>query len=266
MVQEHNQPAAHVWSQGGRDYDFISFNISDALAHAAQRLWPQPGENILDVGTGTGWTARNAAFLGANVTAVDIADDLLAAANSLAAHIKPAIKFRAADAEALPFDDHSFDGVISTFGVMFAGNPDQAAAELARVCRPGGRLVLTTWDPDPNDYASRFFSMIGKYRGTPPPTPSPLDWGRSEHVNALLGKYFDLDCSNEITTFFAPNGETIWDKFSVGFGPIRLLAESFSEDQYSVFRTDFINFFEEYRTKGELRFDRKYLLTKGIRR
>jgi len=158
MVQEHNQPAAHVWSQGGRDYDFISFNISDALAHAAQRLWPQPGENILDVGTGTGWTARNAAFLGANVTAVDIADDLLAAANSLAAHIKPAIKFRAADAEALPFDDHSFDGVISTFGVMFAGNPDP------------------------------------------------------------------------------------------------------------VFRVDFINFFEEYRTKGELRFARKYLLTKGIRR
>ncbi len=266
MVQKHNQPAAHVWNQGGRDYDFVSFNISDALVHAAQRLWPRPGENILDVATGTGWSARNAAFLGANVTAVDIADDLLDAARDLAAHIKPEIAFRSADAEALPFDDHSFDGVISTFGVMFAGNPDQAAAELARVCRPGGRLVLTTWDPDPNDFASRFFSLIGKYSDGPPPTPSPLDWGRPERVKELLGAHFDLDCSSEVTTFFAPDGEAIWDKFSVGFGPIRLLAERLSGEQRSALRADFINFCEGYRTKGELRFDRKYLLTTGIRR
>ncbi len=266
MVQEHNQPAAHAWNQGGHAYDFVSFGISDALSHAAQLLWPRPGEHILDVATGTGWSARNAAFLGANVTAVDIADELLDAARALASHIRPAIEFRHADAEALPFDDHSFDGVISTFGVMFAGSPERAAAELARVCRPGGRLVLATWTPDPDDYVGRFFAVIGKHRGAPPPTPSPLDWGRPERVEELLGDAFRLDCKSEITTFFAPDGMAIWDQFSVGFGPLRLLAESLGAEQRSALREDFINFHEEYRTEGGLRFDRKYLLTKGIRR
>ena len=144
MAQKHNQQAAKMWGHGGSAYDFISFGISDALAHATQRMWPEPGEKILDVATGTGWSARNLASLGARVTGIDIADDLLEAARALSAHIDPEISYQHADAEALPFDDASFDGVVSTFGVMFAPNQEQAASELARVCRPGGRLVLTT--------------------------------------------------------------------------------------------------------------------------
>jgi ubiquinone/menaquinone biosynthesis C-methylase UbiE len=81
------------------------------------------------------------------VTGVDISEELLAAARELSAHVRPPIDFRQADAERLPFGDGAFDGVTSTFGIMFAFDQAQAAAELARACRPGGRLTLTTWAP-----------------------------------------------------------------------------------------------------------------------
>src|SRR5215813_14810159 len=84
---------------------------------------------------------------GATVTGVDISQELLAAARELSAHVRPAIDFRRADAERLPFADSTFDGVISTFGIMFALDQTQAAAELTRVCCPGGRLALTAWAP-----------------------------------------------------------------------------------------------------------------------
>jgi ubiquinone/menaquinone biosynthesis C-methylase UbiE len=139
---EHHQGAARMWGAGGAGYDKVSFAISDALAHAAQRLNARPGQSILDVATGTGWSARNVARCGAQVTAVDIAPELLAAAKTLASHLP--ITFWQADAEQLPFADAHFDGIISTFGVMFAVDQAQAARELARVCRPGGRLALAT--------------------------------------------------------------------------------------------------------------------------
>src|SRR5262249_33930003 len=159
---------------GGRHYDNVSFAISDALAHAAQRLDAQPGEHILDVATGTGWSARNAARAGAAVSGVDISQELLSAARELSGHICLPIEYRLGDAEKLPFDNSTFDGVISTFGVMFAQNQDKAAAELARVCRRGARLVLSTWAPD--GAVATFFGIIAQYSDAAP-APSPLAWG-----------------------------------------------------------------------------------------
>jgi len=159
-VLAHHRPAATMWGKGGRDYDHVSFAVSEALAHAAQRLNAREGEHILDIATGTGWSARNAARRGAVVTGVDIAPQLLAAAADLSAHTWPPIEFRLGDAEKLPFDDGAFDGVISTFGVMFAANQAEAAAELARVCRSGGRLVLATWAPD--GAVAKFFGVIAQ--------------------------------------------------------------------------------------------------------
>jgi ubiquinone/menaquinone biosynthesis C-methylase UbiE len=167
-VLSHHRAAAEMWDQGGRDYDHVSFAISDALKHAAQRLDPREGDRVLDVATGTGWSARNVARMGANVTAVDIADGLLAVARELSAHIRPSIEFQLADAERLPFADGVFDSVISTFGVIFANNQAQAAAELGRVCRPGGRVVLASWALAGS--AAEFFGIIGKYRDAPPPS------------------------------------------------------------------------------------------------
>src|SRR5262245_3515244 len=157
QVLAHHEPAAAMWGRGGKGYDEISFAISDALAHAAQRLNARAGERILDVATGTGWSARNVARRGAIVTAVDVSSELLAAA----AHIRPPIEFRLADAEQLPFGDGVFDGVISTFGVMFATNQTTAAAELGRMCRSGGRLSLATWAPQ--GAVAEFFQVIAQH-------------------------------------------------------------------------------------------------------
>ncbi|MGH8430235.1 MAG: class I SAM-dependent methyltransferase, partial [Solimonas sp.] len=145
QVLDHNRATATVWGAGGRGYDDVSFAIADALGHAAQRLASTAGERVLDVATGTGWSARNVARTGAQVTAVDIAPELLEAAQELSALCKPPIDFRLADAEALPFGEGQFDKVISTFGVMFAGDQARAARELGRVCRKDGRLCLATW-------------------------------------------------------------------------------------------------------------------------
>src|SRR6516225_1979399 len=115
ILAHHETPAA-MWGRGGKHYDDVSFAVSDARAHAAQRLNARAGERILDVATGTGWSARNVARSGAIVTGVDISQELLAAASDLCRHLRPAVDFRLADAERLPFDDAAFDGIISTFG------------------------------------------------------------------------------------------------------------------------------------------------------
>jgi len=266
MVQEHNQRAAQMWSKGGRDYDWISYNVSDALAHANNRLWAKPGEKILDVATGTGWTARNVARFGARVTGVDIAEDLLAAASELSAQVQPPIEFRAADAEALPFADGSFDGVISTFGVMFAGNQEQAARELGRVCRKGGRLVLATWSAEPDSFVARFFAVMGRHNPAPPPPVSPFEWGRPDRLRQLLGQDFELAFEPGVTTFHGPDSSQVWDRFVAGFGPVKALYGSLDESKRENLKRDFIAFHDQFRTELGLRLDRAYLLTVGKRR
>ena len=138
-----------MWGQGGRFYDDVTFAISDALARAAQRLNAGAGERILDVATGTGWSARNVARRDGQVTAVDIAPELLAAAEELSAHVRPPIVFQPADAERLPFPSAHFDGIISTFGIMFAldqahactgSAQDAPTARQERVSAPPARM------------------------------------------------------------------------------------------------------------------------------
>ena len=107
------------------------------------RLNPQPGEKCLDVATGTGWTARFLKARGADVTGIDIGTGVLEAAKELA----PDIDFRLGDAEELEFHDGSFDIVTSTFGVMFVTRPEDAAREVARVCKKRGRLGLVHGRP-----------------------------------------------------------------------------------------------------------------------
>jgi ubiquinone/menaquinone biosynthesis C-methylase UbiE len=138
--------------------------------------------------------------LSAAVTGVDISEELLAAARELSFYIRPTIEFRQADAECLPFENGAFDGVISTFGVMFALDQAQAAAELARVCRAGGRLVLTTWAPAGT--VAEFFGILAQYSDAPPPPSSPLTWGDPTHVEKLLGKAFDVKFEHGVSNAY----------------------------------------------------------------
>lgn len=263
-VLAHHQAVAAMWGRGGRHYDDVSFAISDALAHAAQRLNARPGEHILDVATGTGWSARNVARMGTAVTAVDISDELLAAARDLSAHAHPPIDFRLADAECLPFDDGIFDGVISTFGVMFAVDQPRAAAELGRVCRPGGRLALTTWSPD--GAVANFFGVIAKHSNALPPPSSPLTWGDPAEVEKLLGNDFELKFEPSVSNAYHNSPADIWDWYVRGFGPLRQLAESLPPDQLALLKRDIDAYHEHYAVPAGLHIKREYLLTIGRRR
>lgn len=262
-IQPHHAAAAAMWGKGGRFYDEVSFAISDALAHAAQRLNARAGQAILDVATGTGWSARNAARGGAKVTAVDISAELVAAARELSAHVRPSIDFHVADAEALPFADASFDGVISTFGVMFALDQAGAARELARVCRPGGRLVLTAWVPDGS--VAEFFAILGKYGDAPPPR-SPLTWGDPLEVERLLGRDFRLVFETGRNHAHHDDAEDLWGWYSRGFGPLRQLIETLEPAAGAALKAEVDAYHRHYVTEAGLRIPRDYLTTIGRRR
>src|SRR5690349_1276602 len=139
-ILPRNQKAAATWDSAAGEYERLSLHLADAIDHAIARLAPRPGERILDVGTGTGLAARRAAQRGADVVGIDLGAELIETARALAGREQLRIDFRVGDAEQLPFDDASVDGIVSTFGVMFVGRPQEAARELARVCRPGGRI------------------------------------------------------------------------------------------------------------------------------
>lgn len=265
-IQPHNEKPAAVWSSGGSDYDRISYGIADALEHCVLRLDPVAGERILDLSTGTGWTSRLVARRGATVTGVDIASGLLDVARARAAQAGLAIEYQVGDAEALPFADGEFDAVISTFGVMFASRPEAAAAELARVCRPGGRIALATWSPDGNVFG--MFRIMKAYM-PPPPTPappSPFAWGNPERVRQLLGDQFRLRFETATSFYREPSPEAAWDTFATGYGPTRMLANGLDETRRAALRNDWIAFHAGFATDLGITVPRDYVITVGERR
>ncbi len=143
MIQPHNVKAAATWDSGGLN----SKTIADAIEQCVTGLMPQPGERILDVVAITGWALRPTAARGANVIGVDLGADLIKANKAYATEVQLIIGSQVGDAEALPFEDTSFDVVISTIGVMLVNEPE-AAAELPRLCIKGGRIGLMRWSAD----------------------------------------------------------------------------------------------------------------------
>jgi SAM-dependent methyltransferase len=264
-IQPHNERPAAVWSAGGKDYDEISRGIADSIEHCVLRLNPQPGERILDLSTGTGWTSRVVARRGATVIGVDIAAELLEAARGKAEAETLSIDYRLGDAENLPFDDGAFDAVVSTCGVMFASRPAAAAAELARVCRKGGRIALTTWLSDSNLF--KMFEVMKRYM-PPPPSPaprSPFEWGRTERISELLGGAFQLRFEKGVSYYREPSGEAAWATFSNGYGPTRSLAASLDPERREALREDFTAFHAGFPTELGICVPREYWLTIGVR-
>lgn len=265
QIQQHNLRAAAVWNSGGANYDGISRTIADAIEHCVTRLDPQPQEHIIDIATGTGWTARRVAARGAQVMGVDIGADLIEAAKERAHAERLAIDFQIADAEALPFENKTFDAAISTFGVMFASKPESVAMELSRICKPGGRMVLATWPADGTIAA--LFRVMKPYMAVPPtPLPSPFEWGNRERVQALLGASFELRFETGTTVLREKSGEAIWELFSNGYGPTKALAATLEPDRLQQLKRDFIDFHEQYRTELGVAMPREYLVTLGMRK
>ncbi len=169
-VLPHNEKSGATWGSGGAEYDLISEAIADSTEHLLNRLGVRPGERALDLATGTGWTARRLAQKGAKVTALDIGEGVVEAAKRLARQTNLDIEFAVGDAEGTDLPSGAFDVIASTCGVMFASRPEAVARELARLCRPGGRIGLTTWPP--TSTLAQMFQMMRPYM-PPPPGPAP---------------------------------------------------------------------------------------------
>ncbi|MBX6743606.1 MAG: class I SAM-dependent methyltransferase [Acetobacteraceae bacterium] len=263
-IQPHNEKAAATWGSGGADYDLISETIADSIEHVLNRLDIRPGERVLDLATGTGWTARRLAQKGAKVTGVDIGAGVIEAARRLAKQANLEIEFMVGDAEQLDFPAGSFDVITSTCGVMFASRPEAVAGELARVCRQGGRIGLTTWPPEGT--IADMFKVMRPYMPAPPnpAPPSPFEWGREERVRELLGNTFDLQFETGTTVLRLPSGEAVWKVFSQGYGPTKTLLQA--TDRKEELRRDFIAFHEAHRTPMGIAMPREYLVVIGTRR
>lgn len=255
-----NLQAARTWGAGGEKYDEVSRGIADAIEHAVDALDPQPGERVLDVATGTGWAARRVAARGAVVTGVDLGAEVIEAAKVLG----PGIDFRVGDAEALPFPDDHFDAVISTFGVMFARDPEAVAKELARVVRPGGRISLANWAIGGSVHD--MFQLIRSYKPVEKsPGPSPFEWGRSSRVRELLGAHFDVEFENGTSLFQPESGEKAWATFSAGFGPVVALLEVLGAEKAQALKAEFIDFHEAHRMGSGIIMRRPYVIAKATR-
>jgi ubiquinone/menaquinone biosynthesis C-methylase UbiE len=172
-----------AWGSG--DYAVIGTTLQIVGETLCEAIDLRSNQRVLDVAAGNGNATLAAARRFADVVSTDYVGSLLERGRERAKAERLPVTFREADAEALPFTDASFDIVLSTFGVMFAPNQQQAANELKRVCRPGGKIGMANWTPE--SFIGQLFKTIGKYVPPAPGVKSPALWGSKAHLDALFG-------------------------------------------------------------------------------
>lgn len=182
-LSELRASARATWSAG--DYDAVAEGIWPVGEEVVRRVGVTAGDLVLDVAAGTGNAAIRAGQAGGTVTAVDLTPELFPAGRRRAADAGVEVEWVEGDAERLPFDDESFDVVLSTFGAMFAPRHAVAASEMVRVLRPGGRLGLATWTPD-GTVADMFRTVAAALPPPPAIAQPPLAWGDPDHVRGLF--------------------------------------------------------------------------------
>jgi SAM-dependent methyltransferase len=228
------------------------------------------GVTVLDVAAGTGNAAIPAAQRGAHVTATDLTPELLQAGAKRAEASNTELSWATADAERLPFEDESFDIVMSSIGVMFAPHHQQAADELTRVCRPGGTLGLLNWTPE--GMLGALFRLMGPFAPAPPAgaSPPPL-WGSETHLRTLTGDRVEWRSIErqvlDVTAFEQPRD--YGEFFKARYGPtIGVRANAERNGRGAEFDAALDTFCEEWNlgSATEARFEMEYLLTVGTRR
>jgi SAM-dependent methyltransferase len=179
----NENPAPALWTQG--NYERVAAHFGSAATKAIEAAGIESGLTVLDVACGTGNATIPAAETGARVTGLDITPKLLDMARAAAADAGAEIEFVEGDAGAMPFEDASFDRVISLFGCMFVPDHSQAASELARVLAPGGKLAVLGWTPD--GVNGQMFGVSSKHMPPPPEGfQPPILWGDEDHIREIF--------------------------------------------------------------------------------
>jgi len=258
-----------MWAKG--DYPLM---VDTFLLPIGQRLVDatevSKGARVLDVAAGTGNASIPAAQRGALVTASDLTPELLEAGARRPDAQGLQIEWVEADAENLPFDDASFDVVMSSIGVMFAPHHDAAADELVRVCRPGGTIALLSWTPE--GMIGDLFRTMKPFAPPPPPgaQPPPM-WGDEKHLQSLLGDRVDfavLERDNLAITAF-PQARDYAKHFKAYYGPtIATHANAVNEGRDGELDEALDQFCDKWNrgTAESAHFEQEYLVAVGTKR
>lgn len=206
-----------AWASG--DYSIIGTTLQIVGEQLCEALDVHAGCRLLDVAAGNGNISLAAARRGCEVVASDYVPALLERAHERAAGERLDIEFREADAESLPFDDASFDYVTSSFGVMFTPDQEQAACEMLRVCRPGGKIGLANWTPE--GFIGQLFRTIGAHVPPPAGARSPALWGTRARLDELFGSQASSIQATPRNFVFRYRSPEHWiHVFSTWYGPM----------------------------------------------
>ncbi len=247
-----------MWADA--DYERVAERFAAIHDELVAALEPAPGVRWLDVATGTGEVALRAARAGADVTGLDLSEGLLEQARAKVQAEGLPLTLDLGDAQALPYEDSSFDVVSSNFGVIFAPDHEAAANELARVCRGGGRLGVTVWRPKPA------LSALYERFQEEPPASQPEAWGDEERLRSLLGNAFELELHERVWSLEAESAEALWEFAAAAIPPLKAFAESLEATRRDEFRAAMVEYWRGFESDGEVSEPRPYLLVLGRRR
>lgn len=227
----------------------------------------KPGMRVLDVACGTGNTTLPAARAGADVIGMDLAPNLVEQARENARSAGINAKFDEGDAEALSYDDASFDAVVTMFGAMFAPRPELVAAELKRVCRPGGFIAMANWTP--RGFIGQMFKTMSAHVTPPAGMPSPVLWGVEETVRERFGEGISkLEMTPQMCRFAFPFPPAdVVEHFRLYYGPTRKAFGTLDETKQAALRNDLEQLWSEHNqaTDGTTVVDSEFLKVVAIR-
>jgi 2-polyprenyl-3-methyl-5-hydroxy-6-metoxy-1,4-benzoquinol methylase len=248
-----------TWMSG--DYGYFATYLEPGAMEFLSRIPIEPGMRILDVASGAGQISIPAARAGAKVTGIDIASNLVEQARARAQAEGLDARFDEGDAEMLPYEDNSFDVVISLIGAMFAPRPELVAAELKRVCRPGGRIIMANWTP--TGFVGQMFKAHGKYVPSPAIMPPPVKWGDEETVRERLQDGVShLSLSRWLYPFRYPfSPAEVVEFFRTYYGPSYKVFAALDVDKQYALRQDLQQLWTEHNkaTDGTTFVDAEYL-------
>jgi SAM-dependent methyltransferase len=254
---------AQVW--GSAPFERIAEVITEMHVTLVDRLAPQTGERWLDLGCGTGDVAFHAAQAGAIVTGSDLSPALIETARERAAELGLDLTLEVADAQALHYGDASFDVVSSSVGIIFAPDHARIASELARVCRPGGRIGITAWRRDSG--VGDIFEGMSQFMAPPPEgVGSPFQWGQESYVEEMLGDAFELSFEELDTRHDDDDPAAMWELFRSSYGPSHVLWNSLDDERRAALDETMTAVFEKHRDGDGISMERRYILVTGVRK